>query len=311
VSRSTGTTAAALRFFPQRLVVVLLLSSMPVAGCGRKRALEDMAGSYTRVEMPIPLPIELNLTTTGMVVQGGASISEGIDIGGKSLITLGARLGSVKPGAVEFESVTCDANACRFKSKVCPSGSLTRDPQGDLIVIADGDCSSWSGRWSPTGLAKAGTRTMPSVQDFHAGSSSGTPAAGTVSPPPVPAAPSSRSSPPLPSVNTCQNAEDCPSIACECEDGSSINTRSCVNGVCPGADRVCVGPCVSHEGVRGTWDPTMGKKLGVVCRRDDDCASNTCLTGYCTKPCDSFSDCPSFWSCESAPKSTTKVCRSH
>ncbi len=113
-----------------------------------------MAGSYTRVEMPIPLPIELNLTTTGMVVQGGASISEGLDVGGRSLITLGARLGSVKPGAVEFESVTCDANACRFKSTVCPSGSLTRDPRGDLIVIADGDCSSTlaeKGRWARLG----------------------------------------------------------------------------------------------------------------------------------------------------------------
>lgn len=53
--------------------------------------------------------------------------------------------------------------------------------------------------------------------------------------------------------------------------------------------------------------------FGATCRKNSECASNTCFVGngelgYCTKMCDSFSDCPSFWECQKAGNAPQRIC---
>jgi|GEM_PF-2077055 hypothetical protein len=51
-----------------------------------------------------------------------------------------------------------------------------------------------------------------------------------------------------------------------------------------------------------------------TCKHNRDCKSNTCWVGagrigYCTKMCDSFSECPSFWKCrKAASNAPQKIC---
>jgi hypothetical protein len=50
-----------------------------------------------------------------------------------------------------------------------------------------------------------------------------------------------------------------------------------------------------------------------TCTRNSDCDSNTCFVGkgnlgYCTKMCNSFSDCPSFWECKRAANAPQNIC---
>jgi hypothetical protein len=57
-----------------------------------------------------------------------------------------------------------------------------------------------------------------------------------------------------------------------------------------------------------------GAAFGATCSRNTDCDSNTCFTGhgdlgYCTKMCDSFTDCPKFWDCEKVGNAPQKICQ--
>lgn len=50
-----------------------------------------------------------------------------------------------------------------------------------------------------------------------------------------------------------------------------------------------------------------------TCTKNADCDSNTCFVGngnlgYCTKMCNSFSDCPSFWECKRAGNAPQAIC---
>lgn len=50
-----------------------------------------------------------------------------------------------------------------------------------------------------------------------------------------------------------------------------------------------------------------------TCTRNSDCDSNTCFVGkgnlgYCTKMCNSFSECPSFWECKRAANAPQNIC---
>ncbi|MDP2275171.1 MAG: hypothetical protein Q8N23_30135 [Archangium sp.] len=50
-----------------------------------------------------------------------------------------------------------------------------------------------------------------------------------------------------------------------------------------------------------------------TCSKNADCDSNTCFVGkgnlgYCTKMCNSFSDCPSFWECKRAANAPQNIC---
>lgn len=50
-----------------------------------------------------------------------------------------------------------------------------------------------------------------------------------------------------------------------------------------------------------------------TCTKNSDCDSNTCFVGhgnlgYCTKMCNSFSECPSFWECKRAANAPQAIC---
>ena len=56
-----------------------------------------------------------------------------------------------------------------------------------------------------------------------------------------------------------------------------------------------------------------GEGFGATCNRNKDCDTNTCFVGkgdlgYCTKMCNSFSDCPTFWECKRAGNAPQKIC---
>ena len=63
----------------------------------------------------------------------------------------------------------------------------------------------------------------------------------------------------------------------------------------------------------GDGGPTGGD-IGDECRSDDDCQSRACLFapdaafGFCSKVCDSWSDCPSFWECVEVGNATRTYC---
>jgi hypothetical protein len=59
---------------------------------------------------------------------------------------------------------------------------------------------------------------------------------------------------------------------------------------------------------------TSSKEVeATTCHTNADCDSKVCFTGkgdlgYCTKMCNSFSDCPSFWECEHVGNAPQKIC---
>ncbi len=53
--------------------------------------------------------------------------------------------------------------------------------------------------------------------------------------------------------------------------------------------------------------------IGATCNRNSDCEAKACFTygnglGYCTKMCNSWSDCPSHWECRRAHNAPQQIC---
>lgn len=53
--------------------------------------------------------------------------------------------------------------------------------------------------------------------------------------------------------------------------------------------------------------------FGATCKTNNDCESRACYVGsgelgYCTKMCDSWSDCPSFWECKKPGNAPQRIC---
>lgn len=46
-----------------------------------------------------------------------------------------------------FTEVTCAGANCRFKTKQKCDGSIDKNADGSLTVIANGACTDWSGSW--------------------------------------------------------------------------------------------------------------------------------------------------------------------
>lgn len=60
---------------------------------------------------------------------------------------------------------------------------------------------------------------------------------------------------------------------------------------------------------------TTKKKVGELCQGVSDCAGTSCLvrvqgdvSGYCSKQCNSFSECPTFWDCAEISNGAGKRC---
>jgi hypothetical protein len=105
-------------------------------------------------------------------------------------------------------------------------------------------------------------------------------------------------------ADPCAGEEDCPAgYTCQSTDvdldgGGSATIDVCVPEVTPcSANNDCSSPdiCVvdrSGNDVSLTCDaPVGGGMLGDDCTADADCASNLCLAGTCTEPCETANDC--------------------
>jgi hypothetical protein len=60
---------------------------------------------------------------------------------------------------------------------------------------------------------------------------------------------------------------------------------------------------------------TSLKRVGEMCTVNSDCAGDACLfrndgdvAGYCSKRCESFSECPSFWDCAAIANAAGTYC---
>jgi hypothetical protein len=56
-----------------------------------------------------------------------------------------------------------------------------------------------------------------------------------------------------------------------------------------------------------------GLAFGAACRASDACASDNCFVGaqgdgYCTKPCEAASECPTNWQCRRIHSDPQKIC---
>lgn len=134
-----------------------------------------------------------------------------------------------------------------------------------------------------------------------------------------------------PDGNSCNEADDC-QVDCHCDDGV-VTAGSCVFGSCASASEVCEDACPNMgagaytgkfcavdgngTGNGGNGGDNGGADLGDIgdeCQYDSDCESDICIFeggaswGYCSKVCESWSDCPSFWDCEQLANTTAKYC---
>jgi hypothetical protein len=64
----------------------------------------------------------------------------------------------------------------------------------------------------------------------------------------------------------------------------------------------------------GGGGTSSSSDVGKTCQKNGDCSRNLCLFkgtaqfGYCTKECESFSECPTFWDCKEVGNASGKYC---
>ncbi|MBA2664922.1 MAG: hypothetical protein H0U74_21720 [Bradymonadaceae bacterium] len=99
-------------------------------------------------------------------------------------------------------------------------------------------------------------------------------------------------------AQTCDSSEDCTEgRICKSITLGSITRDLCVDPTPCASDQQCTPPetCTvdrSGELVRVIClEPSASGKVGDTCTDDSACASNLCLNGVCSKPCESPSDC--------------------
>ena len=90
--------------------------------------------------------------------------------------------------------------------------------------------------------------------------------------------------------------------------GAGSSSQSCSSGKdsdCPAGFWCNQEQCVA----------TTKKKVGELCQGVGDCAGTSCLvrvqgdvSGYCSKQCNSFSECPTFWDCAEISNGAGKRC---
>jgi Skp family chaperone for outer membrane proteins len=57
----------------------------------------------------------------------------------------------------------------------------------------------------------------------------------------------------------------------------------------------------------------VGEDIGATCQKNDECSARACFVGngnigYCTKMCNSWSDCPSHWECKKPGNAPQRIC---
>ncbi len=121
---------------------------------------QDFAGSYTHTTTTQLGGLlqqqnieELTVTTAGMSVKSSDPMKMGGDIQMGAGSPLSLSMGSGAATSDLFTEVTCSgAVNCRFKTKQRCEGSISKNPDGSLTVIATQACTEWSGSWIKASL---------------------------------------------------------------------------------------------------------------------------------------------------------------
>jgi hypothetical protein len=85
-------------------------------------------------------------------------------------------------------------------------------------------------------------------------------------------------------------------IFCRCEDGSAGTKKCKDDGQSAGACGNCSAPPVQNQPPALPPDPNVTHEQTLAdflapCSIGSDCASSTCVSGYCTRKCDKVSEC--------------------
>lgn len=129
----------------------------------------------------------------------------------------------------------------------------------------------------------------------------------------------------------CTKDSDCKGTRV-CNSGACVDSSSNLSGTGGGSSNSGTGGGSSNQSMScssgkdadcpaGFWcnqkqcAATSLKKVGETCSENTDCAGSTCLVrrqtdvnGYCSKQCNSFSECPTFWNCEEIANGGGKRC---
>jgi hypothetical protein len=221
----------------RRCLLAALPALVALAGCRDKGVLPGgLAGSFVPQDELVPaIPTHLNITPTGLTVtRYGAGASGSLAINGQPVVKGSAEVST--GGAALFATLRCEDDlACTFTTKSGCQGSITGDGKGNVVLIAEGECSPWSGKW---------------MAEKVRGSSSGTAAASCPPPPPcpevtAPPAPPSASAMPSGSAGphdtfTCMSDCNHAHLACihECKIGDTACVQRCGEGT-----TACIARC--------------------------------------------------------------------
>jgi hypothetical protein len=228
-----------MRFRPGVLAALPVLVAL--VSCRDKGVLPGgLVGSFVPQDTLVPvIRTHLNITPTGLTVtRYGAGASASLAINGKPVVKGSAEAGT--GGAALFATLRCDDDlACRFTTKSGCEGSITGDGKGNVVLIAEGECSLWSGKWVAEKEAPPGA--------------SGSPAPSCPPPPacPEPSAPPSTTAAPVPSAAPSASAGAKDQLTCmtdcnhahmtcihECRVGDTACLQRCAEGT-----SACIGHC--------------------------------------------------------------------
>ncbi len=149
------------------LLAISTAAFVSLGGCTKKALPTDLQGHFEKTEKNmlgfVKTSAELRLSETGFVFSGAGGLLglQGFEVGTGGQ-TVKGHVGDDGNVTGLFEEVSCDQKtACRFKTKVC-EGTLTKEPTGNLTIVATGECARISGDWLTDENAKAAKAASPS-----------------------------------------------------------------------------------------------------------------------------------------------------
>lgn len=156
------------------LLLCALFAAPLFAGCGNDDLPAGMVGAYARdvTYQDGNHRLRLDVTPTGMSVTGGPG-TQTIAVGGTPTAGGGvAKIGA--GGSALFKTMKCFNDfSCRFGTENGCDGTFTRDSSGSIVLVATGECETWSGKWQPEKDMPAPT-AAPSASASESASASAT-----------------------------------------------------------------------------------------------------------------------------------------
>lgn len=159
----------------RHLLACALLVSPVLAGCGNDQLPAGMIGGYAR---DVTYPdgnhrLRLDITPTGMSVTGGPG-TQTVPLPGSATAGQSVKVGA--SGSALFKTIKCFNDfSCRFSTENGCDGTFTRDSSGSVVLVATGDCETWSGKWLSEKDAPPPTTAAPSASASDSASATAAP----------------------------------------------------------------------------------------------------------------------------------------